>query len=94
MRRALTLVYFVTNIGVSNGRDYNMEVASGTIFAMQQRIIAKLLAGGATSREKAVTAHEAHLNMQEQNWLNYVAGGLLAKVKKTKDRRYFVATYH
>jgi hypothetical protein len=71
-----------------------MEVVSGTLFAMQQRIIVKLLAGGATSREKAVTAHEAHLDMQEQNWLNYVAGGLLAKVKKTKDKRYYVATYH
>jgi hypothetical protein len=71
-----------------------MEVASGTLFAMKQRIFVKLLAEGATSREKAVTAHEAHLDMQEQNWLNYVAGGLFAKVKKTKDRRYYVAPYH
>jgi hypothetical protein len=71
-----------------------MEASSGTIFAMQQRIIVKLLATGATSRKKAVTAHEAHLDMQEQNWLNYVAGGLLAKVKKTRDKRYYVATYH
>jgi hypothetical protein len=71
-----------------------MEACSGTIYAMQQRIIVKLLATGATSREKAVTAHAAHLDMQEQNWLNYVAGGLLAKVKKTKDKRYYVATYH
>jgi hypothetical protein len=71
-----------------------MEACSGTIYAMQQRIIVKLLATGATSREKAATAQEAHLDMQEQNWLNYVAGGLLAKVKKTKDRRYYVATYH
>jgi hypothetical protein len=71
-----------------------MEACSGTIFAMQQRIIDKLLATGATSRKKAVTAHETHLDMQEQNWLNYVAGGLLAKVKKTKDKRYYVATYH
>jgi len=71
-----------------------MEACSGTIYAMQQRIIVKLLATDATSREKAVTAHEAHLDIQEQNWLNYVAGGLLAKVKKTKDKRYYVATYH
>jgi hypothetical protein len=71
-----------------------MEACSGTIYAMQQRIIVKLLATGATSREKAATAQEAHLDMQEQNWLNYVAGGLLAKVKKTKDKQYYVATCH
>jgi hypothetical protein len=71
-----------------------METCSGTIFAMQQRIIVKLLATGATSRKKAVTAQEAHLDMQEQNWLHYVAGGLNSKVKKTRDKRYYVATYH
>ena len=67
-----------------------MEGCSGTIYAMQQRIRAKLLALDATSREKAVTAQEANLDMQERNWLRYVAGGLLAKVKKTKDKRYYV----
>ena len=71
-----------------------METCSGTVYAMQQRIIAKLLATDATSTIKAVTAQEAHLDMQEQNWLNYVAGGLNSKVKKTKDRRYYVPTYH
>ena len=71
-----------------------MEASSGRVFAMQQRIIAKLLATDATSRKKAVTAQEAHLDMQEQNWLCYVAGGLNSKVKKTKDKRYYIATYH
>jgi hypothetical protein len=71
-----------------------MEASSGTVFAMQQRIIAKLLATDATSTIKAVTAQEAHLDTQEQNWLHYVAGGLNSKVKKTKDKRYYVATYH
>jgi hypothetical protein len=71
-----------------------MEVASGALFATQQRIIFKLLAMGATSREKAVTAQEANLDMQEQNWLHYIAGGLFARVKKTKDKRYYVATYY
>jgi len=71
-----------------------METSAGTIFAMQQRIIAKLLETDATSRKKAVTAQEAHLDPQEQNWLRYVAGGLNSKVKKTKDKRYYVATYH
>jgi len=70
-----------------------MEVASGTVFAMQQRIIAKLRATGATSREKAATAQEAHLDMQEQNWLHYIAGGFASRVKKTRDKRYYVATY-
>ena len=71
-----------------------METCSGTVYAMQQRIIAKLLATDATSTIKAVTAQEAHLDMQEQNWLNYVAGGLNSKVKKTKDKRYYIASYH
>ena len=71
-----------------------MEACAGTVFAMQQRIIAKLQATGATSREKAATAQEAHLDIQEQNWLNYIAGGFASKVKKTKDKRYYVATYH
>ena len=71
-----------------------MEASSGTVYAMQQRIIAKLLETDATSTIKAVTAQEAQLDMQEQNWLHYVAGGLNSKVKKTKDKRYYVSTYH
>lgn len=70
-----------------------MRAVSGITYAMQQRILAKLVAKGATSEEKAVTAQEANLNMQEQNWLHYIAGGLFARVKKTKDKRYYVATY-
>ena len=71
-----------------------MESCAGTVFAMQQRIIAKLRAMGATSREKAATAQEAHLDFQEQNWLHYVAGGLASKVKKTGDKRYYVVIYN
>jgi hypothetical protein len=71
-----------------------MEASSGIIFAIQQRIIVKLLKTGATSIKKAITAQEAHLDMQEQNWLCYVAGGLNSKVQKTRDGRYYVATYH
>ena len=71
-----------------------MNACSGTVYAMQQRIIAKLLETDATSTIKAVTAQEAQLDMQEQNWLHYVAGGLNSKVKKTKDKRYYVSTYH
>jgi hypothetical protein len=70
-----------------------MEAFSGTLYAMRQRIIDKLLNVNATSKEKAVTAQQANLDVQEQNWLRYVAGGFLASVKKTKDKRYYVLTY-
>jgi hypothetical protein len=70
-----------------------MEVVSGVLFAMQESIRAKLLAVGATSRQKAVTVQEAHFDMQEQNWLHYIAGGLFASVNKTEDQRYYAATY-
>lgn len=69
-----------------------METVSVTFFKMEQNIRAKLLAVDATSKGKAVTIQEADLDMQEQNWLDYVAGGLFASVKKTKDKRYYVAT--
>jgi hypothetical protein len=71
-----------------------MEASSGTVYAIQQRIISKLLAIDATSIIKAVTAKRANLDIQEQNWLSYVAGGLNSKVKKTRDKRYYVSTRH
>jgi hypothetical protein len=71
-----------------------MKASSGTVYGIQQRIISKLLAIDATSMTKAVTAQGANLDMQEQNWLCYVAGGLNSKVKKTRDKRYYVSTYH
>ena len=67
-----------------------MSVCLGTVFAMQQRIIAKLEEKNAISRGKAVTAQEAQLDVEEQNWLNYVAGGFVSIVKKTKDKRYYL----
>jgi len=60
---------------------------------MQYRISAKLEAAGATSIDKAVTIEEADFNVQELNWLNYVAGGLVSEVKKTRDRRYYINAY-
>ena len=59
-------------------------------FNMENEIWDKLVAVEATSEERAVTVEEAGLEVQEQNWLPYVAGGLFAKVKKTKDNRYYV----
>ena len=71
-----------------------MTMCIGNVYAMQQRIIAKLLATDATSTIKAVTALEAQLDMQEKNWLSYIAGGLNSEVKKTREKRYYVSTYH
>lgn len=71
-----------------------MEEVSQTIYEMQQRIASKLKAVGANSRDNAVTAQAADLDFPEQNWLLYIAGGLFALVKKTQDRRYYVAPYY
>ena len=57
---------------------------------MLQRLIRKFTKAGATSKEKAVTFQEAKLDMQEQYWLEYFAGAFLGKIKKTKNRRYYV----
>ncbi len=69
-----------------------MEVVSGTLFSMEERIRIKLLKAGATSHEKAVTAQQADLDMQEGNWIHYIAGGLFAGVKKTTANLYYVPT--
>lgn len=70
-----------------------MEDVLKTISEMQQRIASKLRAAGADSQEKAVTAQEADLDVPEKNWLNYIAGGLFAIVKKTKDKRYYTTAF-
>jgi len=41
------------------------------------------------SIRRAVTTEEAKLDLQEQQWLGYLAGGFLSKVKKTQDQRYY-----
>ena len=69
-----------------------MEEFSGTLSGIEHRISTKLVAAGATSREKAATVQEADFDDQEQNWLSYIAGGLFALVKKTRDKRYYVTT--
>lgn len=70
-----------------------MEEVLKTIFEMQERIASKLKAAGADSQDKAVTAQEADFDVPEQNWLNYIAGGLFALVKKTQDKRYYVTVF-
>jgi hypothetical protein len=68
-----------------------LESVSGTLFSMEERIKIKLVKAGATSPEKALTAQQAHLDMQEGNWIHYIAGGLFANIKKTAANRYYVA---
>jgi len=57
---------------------------------MRYRIAFKIKKAGATSKEKAVTIEEAKLDLKEQQWLDYVAGGFLSTIKKTKDKRYYI----
>ena len=57
---------------------------------MEYSIGNKLRSVGATSIDKAVLIEEANLDMQELNWIDYVAGGLFANVKKTRNERYYV----
>jgi hypothetical protein len=73
--------------------DNPMEEVLKTTFEMQERIVSKLRAAGADSQEKAVSAQEADFDVPEQNWLNYIAGGLFALVKKTQDKRYYVTVF-
>jgi hypothetical protein len=63
---------------------------SGIQFKMLQRIVNKFEKAGATSWEKAVTFDEADLDLPEQYWLDYFAGSFLGRIKKTKDRRYYL----
>jgi hypothetical protein len=68
-----------------------MEQVSATFLKMEQSIRSKLLLAGATSIEKAVTLEDADFDIQEENWLDYVAGGLFSCVKKTRSKRYYTA---
>jgi len=57
---------------------------------MRYRITYRLEKAGATSRENAVTIEEAELDLQEQQWLNYFAGGFFSEIRKTEDKRYYI----
>jgi hypothetical protein len=71
-----------------------MEATSGILYAVEARIRCKLVSMGATSKEKAVTSKQAHFTIKEVNWINYIAGGLGARVKKTRDGRFYVPVRH
>jgi hypothetical protein len=59
-----------------------MEGVSMPFLRIQERIWTILMEAGATSIDRAVAVQEAQFDMQEQNWLNYIAGGLFARAKK------------
>jgi hypothetical protein len=63
---------------------------AGIQFKLRYRIISKLRKARATSKESAVTAEEAGLDAQEQNWLGYFSGTFLGRIKKTEDKRYYI----
>ena len=67
-----------------------MEKNTGILFGLEDTIRTKLIAIGATSEEKAVTCQEAHFTMQELNWMDYIAGGMFAMIKKTRNKRFYV----
>lgn len=66
---------------------------TGVLYGLEMSIRSKLIAMGATSKEKAVTIKQANFSIQEENWIGYVAGGLFAEVKKTKDGKLYVPIY-
>ena len=69
-----------------------MEKTSTVFLKMEYSIGNKLRSAGATSIDKAVAIEEVDFDMQELNWIDYVAGGLFASVKKTRNKRYYVTT--
>jgi hypothetical protein len=70
-----------------------MEATSGILYAVQAGIRSKLVAIGATSIEKAATAQQANFSFKEENWIDYIAGGMFAAIKKTGDGRFYVPVY-
>ena len=62
----------------------------GASAKMMYVIVSKLKEAGAVSPDKAVTPHEAELDLAEARWLTYLAGGTLSRIKKTRDGKYYV----
>ena len=68
-----------------------MNGFSGIAFKMEESIKEKLVELGATSKTRAVSIQDANLDAQELNWLDYIAGGLFSRVKKTNDKKYYAS---
>lgn len=67
-----------------------MEAISKSMYEIELSIKSKLIAVGATTCDKAVSAKDAKLDIQEQNWLCYIAGGMFAHVKKASGNLYYI----
>ena len=67
-----------------------METNTGVLYGLEASIKTKLIAQGAISEEKAVTIKQANFDMQERNWMAYIAGGMFATIKKTGNGRFYV----
>lgn len=50
----------------------------------------KLAEANAFSVESAVTPDEADLTLVERRWLIYLSGGMASRIRKTRDRRYYL----
>jgi hypothetical protein len=68
---------------------------SGLSNKLSYSIVNKLIKAGAVSKGKAVTSKVAELDLQETQWLGYLAGGTFSVIIKTKagllyttDRRF------
>ena len=66
-----------------------MSNNGGFAAKMRFSIVDKLKKAGANSPKKAVTPIQAELDQLETQWLQYLAGGVLSTIKKTKDGRYY-----
>lgn len=71
-----------------------MEATSGILWGITSGIRSKLVAMGATSIDKAATSQQAKFTIKEENWISYIAGGMFAEVKKTRDGRFYAPIYH
>jgi len=58
---------------------------------MRYMIVSKLTEAGAISEENAIAPDDAHLTLPERGWLRYLAGGLMSRIRKTRDGRYYLS---
>ena len=58
---------------------------------MRYMILNKLTEAGAISEKNAVTPDDVDLSPPERGWLKYLAGGLISRIRKTRDGRYYLS---
>ena len=62
---------------------------AGIVYSINYRVVDKLRKAGAVSRDKAMMPETANLNLQEIEWLQYLACDA-STIKKTRDGRYYI----